>query len=196
MLDRLPQHFDYIRYTEARNKLKGEIALSSCTRLVELVSPEMGLMTNKTSPKLDQNIYLELQFGVDEVANRFVTGSVITTLLLTCQRCMQPVTFKVEIDLALAFIKKRDDEADIAGMYDSFYIENSDPIDLYALVEDEIILSLPLIAKHERTTDGSEQCVAVQSVDKEPDEIDIAYTEAQKQGKVENPFAVLKQIKE
>ncbi|MFK5985401.1 MAG: YceD family protein [Pseudomonadota bacterium] len=199
MLDRLPQHIDYIRYTDAKNRLQGDFPLSTCMRLAELISPEMGLLIKQKSAIEEHHIHIELEFGVDEVANRFVMGSVTCKLLLTCQRCMQPIEHIVAIDLALAFIKKRSDEQDIAGLYDSFYIESSDPVNLFALIEDEIILSLPLIAKHEPGEHGYEQCISM-SIEggsgEQVGEVDVAYAEAEEEAKKKNPFAVLQQLKD
>ncbi|MFK5895328.1 MAG: YceD family protein [Pseudomonadota bacterium] len=183
MLELIPQYIDYIRYTDAKKTIKGELPVSDCTRLIEMLSADTSL---------NDNIHLEFDFGVDNLANRFVKGHVSVSLTLTCQRCMQDMDYPVDLHLALAFIKTKADEQQIAGLYDSFYIEKSEPIDFFALVEDEIILSLPIIAKHK-----NENCIANDLYDdKQIDEIDIAYTDAEKEAKKKNPFAILKQLKD
>jgi DUF177 domain-containing protein len=184
MLERIPQFIDYIRYTDARKTIKGELPLSDCSRLVDLLSPDTSL---------HHNIHLEFDFGVDNLANRFAKGRVTANVLLTCQRCMQVMEYPVELHLALAFIKNKADEQAIAGLYDSFFVEKSEPVDFFALVEDEIILSLPLIAKHE-----DEDCLSTNLLgkDKQIYEIDSAYADAQKEAKKKNPFAILKQLKD
>jgi len=192
MLERLPQFIDYIRYTDAKKTIKGDLRLSDCNRLAELLSPDMREKLNDSNAEFSHVIHLQLDFGIDDYANRYIKGYITTSLLLTCQRCMQAMEHPVEINLALAFIKNKDDEQEIAGLYDSYYIENSEPIDFYALVEDEVILSLPLIAKHQ-----DENCISMaQDVNnKQVDDIDIAFAEAEEEAKKKNPFAILQQLK-
>ena len=184
MLERIPQFIDYIRYTDARKTIKGELPITDCARLVDLLSPDTSL---------HHNIHLEFEFGVDNLANRFIKGRVTASVLLTCQRCMQVMEYPVDLHLALAFIKNKADEQAISGLYDSFYIEKNEPIDFVALVEDEIILSLPLIAKHK-----DENCLSTNLLDNDKhfNEIDTAYADAQEKTKKKNPFAILGQLKE
>ena len=192
MLERLPQFIDYIRYTDAKKTIKGDLKLSDCHRLLEILSPEISQKIKNSSNEFEQFIHLEFDFGVDDFANRYITGYITAKLSLTCQRCMQAMEYPVEINLSLGFIKNKMQEQNISGLYDSFYIENSEPINFYALVEDEIILSLPLIAKHE-----DENCVSMvmDEINKKTDDIDIAFAEAEEKAKKKNPFAILKQLK-
>jgi uncharacterized protein len=196
MLERLPQFIDYIRYTDAKKTIKGDLRLSDCNRLVEFLSPDISQKLEKSNTDSCTEschvIHLEFDFGVDDFANRYVKGYITTKLLLTCQRCMQAMENPVEINLALAFIKNKKQEKEISGLYDSFYIENSEPIDFYALVEDEVILSLPLIAKHE-----DENCLSMvlDEKNKQIDDIDIAFADAEEEAKKKNPFAILQQLK-
>jgi uncharacterized protein len=72
---------------------------------------------------------------------------------LTCQRCLRPMRQALESNSQLAFVE-REDVAVPAG-HEAIA---GDPrrVDLTALVEDELLLSLPLIPKH---GDG-EECAA------------------------------------
>jgi uncharacterized protein len=182
MPNRSPQLIDYLRYTEARRIVEGDILLSECPRLLDLVSKD-------SDP--NQAFNFKFEFGIDEFANRFVKGKVTGQLKLACQRCMDVLDYPIDIELALAFIKKKEQEQEIVGLYDSFYVESKDPIDFYALIEDEIILSLPLIAKHE-----DENCLLNldNTTDKKSSELEEAYLHEQANKK--NPFAVLQQLKD
>jgi uncharacterized protein len=72
---------------------------------------------------------------------------------LTCQRCLRPMRQVLESNSQLAFVE-REDGAVPAG-HEAI---SGDPrrVDLAALVEDELLLSLPLIPRH---GDG-EECAA------------------------------------
>jgi len=49
----------------------------------------------------------------------------------------------------LAILKNERKIDELADMYDPWIIENSDPVRLSSVVEDELILSLPLVPRHE-----------------------------------------------
>lgn len=67
------------------------------------------------------------------------------TAVLTCQRCLGPVRRVVESEARLAFVES--DDTPVPADREALAC---DPrrLDLAALVEDELLLSLPLIARH------------------------------------------------
>ena len=70
-------------------------------------------------------------------------------LPLTCQRCLQPMTVELHVSPTLRFVR---DEA-LAEQLDEDSEEDvlalSAALDLHDLVEDELILALPLVPRHE-----------------------------------------------
>lgn len=108
-----------------------------------------------------------------------------TTIPLTCQRCMGVVTTLVQVDQWYRFVATEeiamaeDDEAeeDLLVMAPQF--------DLIALLEDELLMSLPLVPMHETCPVASK----ISAVGK----VDMADT-AGAPAKL-NPFAVLAQLK-
>jgi uncharacterized protein len=67
-----------------------------------------------------------------------------------CQRCLQPVTVDIDVDRHFVFVA---DEATAAARDedsedDWLVLERS--LDLHELVEDELLLGLPLVPRHER----------------------------------------------
>jgi len=71
------------------------------------------------------------------------------TLAMTCQRCLEPVEVALEVDRSFRFVADeptaaaQDDDAeeDVLALSRSF--------DLLALVEDELIMELPVVPRHE-----------------------------------------------
>jgi uncharacterized protein len=71
-------------------------------------------------------------------------------VLLECQRCLQPVALDLDIARSLRFVADEataealdaDSEDDVLALPRS--------LDLHALVEDELLLALPLVPMHER----------------------------------------------
>ncbi len=71
-----------------------------------------------------------------------------TTVALTCQRCLQPVDVALEVDRAFRFVK---DEATAEAQDDECeedLLAMSRDFDLPALIEDELLMALPLVPRH------------------------------------------------
>lgn len=100
---------------------------------------------------------------------------------LTCQRCLGPMRQVLESNSLLAFVE-REDGAVPAG-HEAI---TGDPrrVDLAALVEDELLLSLPLIPKHGE----GEECAA-----REP-RVSGDVVAAPPQQEMRRPFAGLKDL--
>lgn len=69
---------------------------------------------------------------------------------LQCQRCLEPVEVSVEVERSLRFVRGEDQAAalDAESEDDVLALERS--LDLRELVEDELLLALPLVPRHER----------------------------------------------
>jgi uncharacterized protein len=98
---------------------------------------------------------------------------------MRCQRCLEPLSVvlsgsaELELSKALAEIEQADDEIDrvLAGH----------AMNVAAMVEDEAILALPMVPRHD-------QCIAA-------DAVDVAGAAESPQAKVDSPFSVLAALK-
>jgi uncharacterized protein len=103
-------------------------------------------------------------------------------LPLVCQRCLQPVDVPVAVDRSFRFVA---DEATAAAQDDASeedVLALSRSFDLLELVEDELLMDLPVVPRHEACPEP----VKMSAVD--------PGFEAADAGK-ENPFAVLGRLK-
>jgi len=73
-----------------------------------------------------------------------------TTVLLECQRCLQPMPQALQVDRAFRFVRGEADAARLDEELEDDVLELPPRLDLHALVEDELILALPLVPRHER----------------------------------------------
>ena len=73
-----------------------------------------------------------------------------TTVLLECQRCLQPMTQALQVDRAFRFVRGEAEAARLDEELEDDVLELPPRLDLHALVEDELILALPLVPRHER----------------------------------------------
>ena len=143
--------------------LSGEIALRDLQRVLGSVQSDTGV------------IRYALQGGVDKLQRRYLRLSVTGEVSLLCQRCMLPFAFAIDSDSLLTLF---DNEIDIDAASEQDETLEGILADreqsVVDLIEDEILLALPLAPKHDVCApDGNSDSVA-----KKP-----------------NPFAVLQQLK-
>ncbi len=78
-------------------------------------------------------------------------------LSVVCQRCLLPMVQAIDVH-ARYRVMRSEAEADAAPMDDDEFdpIVGSAAFDLDALVEDEVLLSLPVVPRHEKCPDGAD----------------------------------------
>lgn len=104
-----------------------------------------------------------------------------------CQRCLQPVTLPLQLERSLRFVADEATAARLDADLDDDVLALSPTFDLLELVEDELIMSAPLVPRHEVCPQPPVMSVSDPGVE------DAA--EAQAAGGKANPFGVLAQLK-
>ncbi len=139
-----PQHLDMVSFARDAITLTGEGRLADWLRLAEEqhgdvlpAGPVVWHLQGRSVPQLDgvDQIWLDLKASVN--------------LPMQCQRCLTPVLETVEAERTFRFVA---DEATAAALDDEAeedILVISRDFDALALVEDELILSLPLVPLHE-----------------------------------------------
>ncbi|PUE11357.1 hypothetical protein B9Z51_03360 [Limnohabitans sp. T6-5] len=139
-----PQHLDVVAFARDGAALEGLGALQAMPRLLQeqvlgalQAGPVVWRLEGRSVPQsggADQ-IWLELDASV--------------ALPMQCQRCLSPVLETVQAQRSFRFVS---DEATAAALDDEAeedILVISRDFDALALVEDELILSLPLVPLHE-----------------------------------------------
>jgi uncharacterized protein len=165
MSGRIPAHIDPFRFADLGNGLSGNIPIIELSRL------------SQVSNKADGSLQLDMSFSKSDSGLATMQGNISGKLILVCQRCMEPMRHNVDLKSRFYFSHpgSRHD-----GIDDADVIVVEDELDLYALIEDEVLLSLPMITMH-----IAEEC-PVTDMMTEKDEAKLQKP---------NPFAVLKNIK-
>lgn len=163
----LPEHVDPFRFAEQQLSLTGTIQINELSRLSAYLSAKQG------------EVALELKFGIDEQGINFLKGHLQTTLNLECQRCLEPFSYEIISDFALGIVKTLEEANALPGHYEPAMAQENN-LEIRGIVEDEIILSLPIIPRH-----AHENCKV-----KLP--VEDTFEEEQKM----NPFQVLASLKE
>lgn len=102
-------------------------------------------------------------------------------LRLDCQRCLQPVETVVEFDRPLRFVAGEEEASALDADSDEDVLVLSRSLDLRELVEDELLLALPLVPRHAA-------CPAPLAAALEPEEDEAAPARP-------NPFSALAALK-
>ncbi len=102
-----------------------------------------------------------------------------TTLKLECQRCLQPVETELGIDRWFHFVPGEDAAAQMDADSEDDVLALTRALDLHELVEEELLLALPLVPRHPACPAPLLAPSEVQ--DPEPDQV--------------NPFAALAALK-
>jgi uncharacterized protein len=105
-----------------------------------------------------------------------------TVLPLTCQRCLAPVEVAVAVERSFRFVPDEDMAAAQDDESEEDVLALSRSFDLVELVEDELLMELPLAPRHEVCPEPVKLAVA----DEEFEEVS---------GRRDNPFAMLGKLK-
>lgn len=167
MLERLPERVDPFRLAETGTHLRGRFELAEFGRLcASLLSCE----------GVGEGV---LEFGKDEAGTRFLRGRLSVPVLMTCQRCLEPMKYTLGAELRLALVHSP--AQSVPEDHEPLVVEEA-RIRLADLIEDELILSLPLVPMHEQDV-----CPAAGILDRQGED--------EPAGERENPFAALAGLK-
>lgn len=95
-------------------------------------------------------VAVHLAFGHDAEGRRQLRGTLTVTVCVLCQRCLQPMDLQLEAGMDLVVV---DDEAvrealEAGNAEVDVLVDAEDDLDVLALIEDELLLSLPSVPMH------------------------------------------------
>ncbi len=167
---KLPLAVDAIRTAQKRLDYSGIYTASQVTRVAASVV------------SIDSDVQTSLSFDIDNLRLAVINGQSDLTVTLECQRCGK--TFEHQVHATYCFSPVRNDEQAEAlpEAYEPIEVDEFGEVDLLAMIEDEIILSLPVVPVHE-----SEHC--------EVSDADMVFGKLPAEVEKPNPFAVLASLK-
>lgn len=167
----LPEFLDLARVTRQPLERAGRIRIRAMPRLRAMW------------PDSDGEVQVQVHAQDDGSGRIIVRGEAQAALMLVCQRCLKPMPQHINAAFCLAWARN---EREADAMQD----ETCDPllsadgrIKLAELVEDELLLALPIVALHE-----IDECEA--GVQEPATHAGVPELPAK-----QNPFAVLEQLK-
>jgi len=165
----LPTTLD-VRKAAVRNAtLSGVLVLSKLDRLRPLLASD------------DAHIEAHFEFDRDEENRAVIALSLTAKVEVSCQRCLQAMPVELSGESQLAIVGNDEQAEQLPGRYEPLIVEG-EMCNLWAVVEDELILSLPFVSYHE--TNDCKQLLE-----------DYSKPGPEEGAGEDNPFSVLEQLK-
>ena len=169
-----PFRLDVATFATAAGELEGEWPLAQFDRLVEASAADAPVAGNAVGWRV-QGERRASRGGDAQVRLRLAAG---TCLSLECQRCLKPVRVQLQIERSFRFVHGEDAAALLDAESEDDVLALTRALDLRELIEDELLLALPLVPRHDTCPEPL------------PVPIDDATPEAKP-----NPFAALADLK-
>jgi len=165
MQKKLPDSVDFLKQVERDACFEGTWPVSGFERLAETICNNQGEVTAR------------LKFAT-RAGTPCLDGYVEAELELRCERCLEPVKQHIESDFRFGLIASEGEADLLPKEFEPLLVSDSEQ-SLLELVEDELLLSLPIVARHD------EECSEVLQKHKDDDEV---------QHDTYRPFAALKDL--
>ena len=157
-----PPFIDSLDFAKNRSQLSGELRVADLSRLSDVLESSAGALR------------YTLRGDVNALDVPYLTLTLAGSCRLQCQRCLSGLDFQVDVENSVLLRTQAELDAleDDDEAFDSILAESN--LDIQNLLEEELVLSLPISPRHE-----SCQAVAGQGLQKD----------------VEHPFAALAKLK-
>ncbi len=165
LMSGLPQYFEPIRLAERGEALVGDLVVNQMPRLRQSLHDDSG------------TVHVHISCEPGESGAFRVHGSLSTTLKVDCQRCLGAFDLSLNVSVDIRVMTGTGSVADLDLDADVLMLGEDKLVHVASLVEDELILALPLAPLH---PEG--QCPATEY-------------QGTKAPMRENPFAALKTLK-
>jgi uncharacterized protein len=169
-----PRRLDMAAFAAADGELSGELALEGLARLAESV---IGMEPPGAPVHWQAEGRMRSVAGGE--AETWLHLSSQACVSLRCQRCLQPMAAPLDVDRWIRFVRDAAEAEALDAELEDDVLELPRQLDLHELIEDELLLALPLVPRHEVCPEPLPQ-------GSDP-EVDVPERP--------NPFAALEQLK-
>lgn len=124
-------------FAEREAEMHGEIELKQLPRLRDMLHADGG------------SVRVGLRFGPRHAGWLGMHMECETTLQLLCQRCLEPMNLRVATMTKLGLVESTASESLLPDAYEPVSLDG-ERVKLAQFVEDELLITVPLVPKHER----------------------------------------------
>lgn len=129
----LPEVVDAWRMVNARRVFEGRLPLVALPRLSESLFDSDGAVD------------FRIEFGRDEFGVAFADLQVEAALPLTCQRTLERFELPIRVEQRMGLIRSERDEASLPPGYEPVLLPEDARLNPAELIEDELILAVPVV---------------------------------------------------
>lgn len=158
----LPKHCDPWHIARSKRHFLGLLPLKQTRELHQWIAG-------------DPNMQVELEGYTDDQNHAHLKGQIQVTLQLDCQRCLEPMPWEATIEFDYLLLHSEAQENQIDDGIETFICAENE-IDLAWFFEEEVLLAMPMIAKHETCSPP----------------VDVSLKPTKQEMTTHNPFAQLK----
>lgn len=141
-----PRRLDVAAAAESAAELSGQWPLADLTRLAQMWHPEARAGSREAA---HWNARGEKRVGASGPSRIWLHLSARADCVLVCQRCLRPVAAAVDAQRSFLFVAGEAAAAELDAQCEDDVLALTRELDLRDLVEDELLLSLPLVPRHE-----------------------------------------------
>lgn len=168
---KLPKQVDPFKSAAKRSDYEGIMLAKDMQRLSEAVGEVL------------EDVRIYVKFDTDAQGLTYFDGKLKTKVSLICQRCNDPFIHEIDSCFCFCPVRAGEDMIDeLPEKYDPVEVDEYGELDLLSLFEDELIISLPIVAMHPESN-----CRVGES--------DMKFGEIEQEEAKPNPFAVLEKLK-
>lgn len=165
----IPPRVDPCKLADRGVTLEGELQLADLPRFCSALAEHAGVVRAK------------IRFGRDERKVVVIHSELDVEAKMVCQRCLEQVALPIHSECNYAVVREGANTQALPRDYDVLEVGEA-PLDLLALVEDELLLALPIVPLHD-----PDICHPLAELD-EPESSEDEVSRS-------NPFSVLAQLK-
>ncbi|NQY51459.1 MAG: DUF177 domain-containing protein [Piscirickettsiaceae bacterium] len=167
----MPEKIHPLRHAQDGVKLVGNLQTHHMLRLGDALHNMKGSTAS-----------VDMIFDVDKDNIPYLQGKFTSLLTFICERCMHVMSLTITAECLLALIQNEHKIKALSEQYEPWLINSNEPIQLNSIVEDELILALPSVPKHDFN------CLSMDAWHSEAGE-------TKRTMNVTSPFAVLSALK-
>lgn len=171
-----PTRLDVETFARDGGALEGQWPVSAFYRLADVAHPEAKPTVTDLAQWSAQGESRPVRGGPPEV---WLHLRAHARLSLVCQRCLAPVDTPLDAERSFHFVADEDMAAQLDADSEDDVLAMTRALDLRELVEDELLLALPLVPRHE-------VC---------PDPLPMSHGDDEEEEPAPNPFAALAALK-
>lgn len=134
--NKLPKFIQPLHMAERGVLLQGQLSLQQLSRLQDLLVNSTG------------EVQINWQLGIDDNGFAYIRGNLDTVLPLRCQRCWGTMMYPLHLMVSLSPILGEASVKKLPEQYEPLVL-TEDQVTVADVIEEEILLALPLAAKHE-----------------------------------------------